>query len=69
MAIMAQATSHAPATARPPRVCTLVPFIIKALGHDIRADCEIASGCGFTTSAYALIENDVIDYSRSLSRA
>ena len=25
---MAQATSHAPATARPPRVCTLVPFII-----------------------------------------
>ena len=28
MAIMAQATSHAPATARPPRVCTLVPFII-----------------------------------------
>ena len=39
--------------------------IIKALGHDIRADCEIASGCGFTTSAYALIENDVIDYSRS----
>ena len=25
---MAQATSHAPATARPPRVCTLVPFIV-----------------------------------------
>ena len=25
---MAQATSHAPATACPPRVCTLVPFII-----------------------------------------
>ena len=25
---MAQATSHAPATARPPRVCTLVPFIM-----------------------------------------
>ena len=28
MAIMAQATSHAPATTRPPKVCTLVPFII-----------------------------------------
>ena len=39
-----------------------------SLGHDIRADCEIASGCGFTTCAYALIENDVIDYSRGLSR-
>ena len=31
--------------------------ILKALGHDIRADC-LASGCGFTTCAYALIEND-----------
>ena len=30
MAIMAQATSHAPATARLPRVCTSVPFIILA---------------------------------------
>ena len=28
---MAQATSHAPATARSPRVCTLVPFIFDAL--------------------------------------
>ena len=33
MAIMAQATSHAPATARPPRVCTLVPFIITRSDH------------------------------------
>ena len=31
MAIMAQATSHAPATARSPRVCTLVPFIINII--------------------------------------
>ena len=36
MAIMAQATSHAPATARPPRVCTLVPFILQEPVRGIR---------------------------------
>ena len=36
MAIMAQATSHAPATARLPRVCTLVPFIKQVTGLNVR---------------------------------
>ena len=40
MAIMAQATSHAPATARPPRVCTLVPFIIQVLLHIADYPCH-----------------------------
>ena len=46
--------------------CILI--LLKAVGHDIRADC-IASGCGFTTCAYALIAYAVIHYSRSLSRS
>ena len=34
-------TSHAPATARPPRVCTSVPFIIALLM--LKQTCEISS--------------------------
>ena len=43
-------------------------FMWAILGHDIGADC-IASGCGFTTCAYALIENDVSHYTRGRSRS
>ena len=41
---------------------------LKALGHDIRADC-IANGCGLPARAYALIENYVIYCSRGLPRS
>ena len=42
---MAQATSHAPATARSPRVCTLVPFIQSVLSLRFHKEFFRASSC------------------------